>query len=526
MTWLRLPLIFFVEFMILVLLLAAALDPRWPSRTAANDLVVVLDDSASMQAELPSGQPRERALQAIDDAIRRYGFRSLRIILAGTEPIPLPGRCRTMTDVRAVLKAWHCSAPAADLDGAIARALGFSVNDRILVLTDHAPDSPPTGDRVRWLAFGTRADNVGIIHAGRAPAAAGDRGFIVVGNYSPRQSTITLSMDGTAVQRLTLASNETRRVDFRIPGEQELARLSLDSDILGIDNTALLVRSVPRKASLHMDIASPSLRTVLGRAVAASGLAELTAERDKADTIFSDKTLPVLPADTWAVRFMVGKGGKAYTGPFIVDHAHPLTDGLDLDGVVWGATGGEDLPGIPVIAAGNVSLLSVKDRGIASPIITVKYCPEMSTLQTHPSWPALVWNLLAWRNQSLPGIRNANLRVGIPATIGDRLEVHSLQTVLPDGHEETIQRTLSGFSLPTPLPGLYRLRSGKTDWILAANLLAPGESDLSGGSSGDWGRWTSSDVLVRHYTGFRWGFLLSACFLLGVHWIMMVRATP
>ena len=53
---------------------------------------------------------------------------------------------------------------------------------------------------------------------------------------------------------------------------------------------------------------------------------------------------------------------NAYTGPFVVDDSHPLAKGIALEGVVWAGASVTNTPGeIPVILAGNVPLLSVRE---------------------------------------------------------------------------------------------------------------------------------------------------------------------
>jgi len=58
---LRLPLLFFLELLALVLLVAAAAGPRWKSPQAERPLIVVLDDSFSMRAVDGGLSARDRA---------------------------------------------------------------------------------------------------------------------------------------------------------------------------------------------------------------------------------------------------------------------------------------------------------------------------------------------------------------------------------------------------------------------------------------------------------------------------------
>jgi len=65
--------------------------------------------------------------------------------------------------------------------------------------------------------------------------------------------------------------------------------------------------------------------------------------------------------DVWGLRWLPApKEPERYTGPFVIDANHPLTRGLSLPGIVWGAhPGATNTPGYrPVITAGNTSLLT------------------------------------------------------------------------------------------------------------------------------------------------------------------------
>ncbi len=42
---------------------------------------------------------------------------------------------------------------------------------------------------------------------------------------------------------------------------------------------------------------------------------------------------------SWVIRVYRDTDAEAYTGPFVLDRPHPLTDGLALSGVVWGGAG-------------------------------------------------------------------------------------------------------------------------------------------------------------------------------------------
>src|SRR5262249_60887161 len=72
------------------------------------------------------------------------------------------------------------------------------------------------------------------------------------------------------------------------------------------------------------------------------------------DITFTDREeAEVEGADTWVVHLLVEKEAEAYTGPFVTDKTHPLTEGLGLQGVIWGAGKTRELARAPVILAVN-----------------------------------------------------------------------------------------------------------------------------------------------------------------------------
>ena len=67
------------------------------------------------------------------------------------------------------------------------------------------------------------------------------------------------------------------------------------------------------------------------------------------------------------MRLVTEPEASAYLGPFVIDFTHPLTEGLSLGGVVWGAGVKEQFMGTPIITAGNVPLLTDIERVHRSP---------------------------------------------------------------------------------------------------------------------------------------------------------------
>jgi hypothetical protein len=169
---------------------------------ASVGLAIVLDDSLSMRAKLPSGQTRfERALVGARELSQGLATGdAVAIVLAGAPPRVALGSTTNLAAVTAALDAAEPSDRATDLEGAVQLARGLvrglaQTDKRVVVLSDladGAPDAPPIqGDAevALWLPLPelaatdqdcavTRAERSGakvwtrVVCSGREPAAA------------------------------------------------------------------------------------------------------------------------------------------------------------------------------------------------------------------------------------------------------------------------------------------------------------------------------------------------------------------
>src|SRR5205085_4280150 len=123
-----------------------------------------------------------------------------------------------------------------------------------------------------------------------------------------------------------------------------------------------------------------------------------TLEGDDPGLIFSDRGDEPDAGAAWVVSLISEKDAAAYAGPFVLDRASPLTDGLGLKTVIWAAGKSTQLDGAPVIMAGNVPLVSDAEvpvgGGATRHDVRIRVRPDLSTLLESPDWPVLIWNVL------------------------------------------------------------------------------------------------------------------------------------
>ena len=82
----KLPLVFFIELLVLLLIVLAATGPRWQIPTTTRKLIVVMDDSQSMLAGTQGKTPRALALERLREILEERDFSSYQLIAAGPTP--------------------------------------------------------------------------------------------------------------------------------------------------------------------------------------------------------------------------------------------------------------------------------------------------------------------------------------------------------------------------------------------------------------------------------------------------------
>jgi hypothetical protein len=536
---LRTPLLFFLELLALTFLVLAAADPQLPLRQSVRPLIVVLDDSFSMQAG-GEHSPRNQAVQALEEELKGRPRHSVRFLLAGDTTQALGETAHTTPEALAWLLDWHGRAASSQLEETLAFAseLGGEL-PLLLVLTDHAP--PPTlfspvpgGDkggnkgRVQWWAFGQTRSNVALINAVRSPHAEGKRCLLEIANYSEKPSETSLVIETgdppAELQRSTLRlrPRETKRVILKLAGQAPILHARLDDDALAIDNRVSLLPVSREPVRTEVRIEDKTLRELFDKALRSTGNAVPVAEHP--DILFTDQPdTPEDAGDAWIVHLLAEKNGASYTGPFVLDRNHPLTEGLTLQGVVWGAGKTVKMDGSPVILAGNVPLVTDAETRTQSRELRLRLRPDLSTLQDAPAWPILIWNLLQWRASQKPGLSRPNVRLGEQVTLTFATPRESVAIVRPDGTRRTLPVQDRRLVARPDEVGVYSIEADEESAFFAVNALSANESDLSGCTSGRWGDWLDETSLRLEYQSIAWVLLLLVLAIASVHLFLVAR---
>jgi hypothetical protein len=526
---LRTSLLFFLELLALTLLVLVAADPHLPLRESVRPLIVVLDDSYSMQAGGESS-PRNKAVKALEEELKRRPRPSVRFLLAGDSTQALGETAHTTVEALDRVRDWRCRAATSRLEEALAFAgeMGSEL-PLLLVLTDNEPPAELHKGRIKWWSFGQPRSNLAIVSAVRTPHEGGERCLVEIANFADRAEETTLVLEtgepAKEWQRFTLRlpPHETRRITRTLPEQTPILRAHIDDDDLVFDNHVSLLPNPVHPVRTLVRIKDEALRQLIDKALRATRQAERV--ENQAEIVFSDSpTTHKVAGDAWIVQLLAEREAVPYTGPFVLDRNHPLTEGLSLQDVVWGAGKAQEIPGSPIILAGNVPLLTDAQTRTNGHELRLRLRPELSTLPDAPGWPILIWNLLQWRNSEKPGLHRVNFRLGEQVELTFAMPRPRVAVVHPDGPRQTTTVQDRRLTIRPDDIGVWYIEAEEESTSFAVDALSANESDLTNCVSGRWGDWLDQTTLRLEYQSIAWILLLIVLAIATVHLLLVARS--
>jgi hypothetical protein len=529
---LKTPLLFFLEMLVILSLVTAAAGPMMRAGAGGRPLVVVLDDSFSMLAgagrDDASGSARDRAASAIEGELKRLRYEPVYFVLAGESPQLLGEAANNVDQAVKLLRDWRCGAPVARLEEAITFAFELGGQQaRALVVTDHAIQQDLSDSRLQWWSFGSSQPNFAFVNAARTLRDDEDRVLLEIANLSPSSGSTILNVESSEPgnpQSIALGAGETRRVLLTLKRGAPALRARLSDDALLVDNEVTLLAESSGDVRVDLRARDAVIRSLVEKAVASSPNASLSA--NKPELVITDESDPKIEdAETWTLQIISENDAASFLGPFVIDHSHPLSEGLSLGGVVWGAGKSRQLAGTPVVNAGDTPLLTDVERAGAHEL-RLRLRPDLSTMQESPNWPILIWNLIDWRARAAPGLRQKNLRLGGDAALTVESGVESVRVVDPRGVARRLPARDKSVLIRADVAGVYEVSANQNEYSFAANALRREESDLTRTAPGRWGNWANSTALQWEYRSVAWVLLLLALVALAVHaWLIARRAS-
>lgn len=527
---LQTPLLFFLELLTILLLVTAAAGPMMRAGEGGRPLVVVLDDSFSMLAG-DGESAKDRAARAIESELRSARYEPVRFVLAGESPQLLGEATGDAEQAIKLLQNWKCGATEAKLEEAVAFAFELGgPRARVLAVSDHAPEQELNDSRLEWRSFGSSRRNFAFVNAARTLRDDEDRVLLEIANLSSSSGSTTLAVESinqsesANSQSISLGAGETKRVLLTLKLGAPALRARLSDDALAVDNEVTLLPESGKIVRVDLRVRDAALRALVEKAIGSSQNALLAADRP--DLVITDESgANVESVEAWTLRIIGEKDAASFLGPFVIDRAHPLTEGLSLGGVVWGAGKAAQLAGAPIITAGNIPLLADVERA-GRHDLSLRLRPDLSTLPQSPNWPILIWNLINWRAMVSPGLRQTNIRLGGDATLAVESGVESVKVVDPQRVTRQLPAREKTVLIRAEVAGVYEVNANQNKYSFAANALRREESDLTQAASGRWGNWANAAALQWEYRSVAWVLLLLALITLAVHaWLVAQRAS-
>ena len=532
-----------LELLAALLLTLLLSQPRFSDPEGVAHFIVVLDNSASMAAVGGDGlSARDRTIAELRLRVEAFAANArVTFIATGRRAALVAGPAAEWSEAQAALDEWQPELPDHSPQSAIDLGIQLAEDGgQVLFLTDQLPDtdSGESGvsvgipQSVEVVAGGLPLANLAITsaHWSLDPQTLAGTVVLRVANLGPRPQAATVrgTVAGKPVfeSSLDLEPQAESALQAPVPGGVGELTISLSGveDALVVDSEVTLIE--PKLRSVHVDVVFPDddprrtdVLRVLNQIPAASlnsSVAELSIGpagpvdgHTDGQWRLSIGPFAATPVETTGTPPQPEGGASATTspepvtvaGPYLLDKRNPLLEGVQLDGVVWGGAFPLANDYLPLISCGSVPLL-VQRASNRTTTYDLNIDLARSNFTASPDWPILLSNLIALRQQALPGLSRWNFRVNedvrfriAPAALRNASATDEPSattasepvelTLTHDGESRTIS-TLGLVELPAiEHPGIYALLRG--DQLIerfAVNFFDRSESDLLDRQSG------------------------------------------
>ena len=502
-----------LELFAALLLTLALSQPRVGSAGTTTHLVVVLDDSASMQTATADGTTlRDAAIDGLEQRFKTLGPGSVvTLILTGRRPVMLAGPAVRWSDAREKLANWKPTLPRHDFHAAWDLAAQFAgESGQLLFLTDRLPDEAvPIPKAMEVVSVGSPAENLAFtaarwnlkpVESADAQGVVGYRGeiFLRVNNFSASSSNVTITAETADNQtvfdrQLTIAAGQAESVTARIPGGvgEISVRLASDSDALSTDSQLILVEPAAKPINVAITLPDSSLAyRQVDRVLRILPHVRRVPVRS-AHLLISPagRRLPSQEGLWWLGIGPFTNTAKAKKAaktpserhPFVIEKRHPLLDDVTLDGVKWGGVQPMKFSGTPLVSAGPYTLLS-RLKATQSVAYLMNIDLGKSTITDTADWPILLQNLIDMRRAARPGLNRWNFRRGEEIRFRPPKDTNGDDLELTLVHDNKTQAVAPGRVIHLPTlqhSGIYELRNGQSRiGRFAVNFVDQQESDL------------------------------------------------
>jgi hypothetical protein len=494
-----------LELLAALLISLTLANPIFGNTGRVTHLIVVLDNSASMQAVTPEGETfRQAALNKLEERLRSEERDTVLTLMTTGRRIQKLAGPVSWNEARDALAEWKPNETIHDVQPAWDRAVQLAAGQgQLLYLTDHMPEEslrPP--DEMEIISVGQKLANVGFTTARWIYDATEQQGllFLRLANYGRQETELTIT--GTVKnqelfsRKTKLSTKSTAPIEIPIPGGVGEVRIKLSApgDALEIDNVVTLIEPKVRtvKVGLTLPEDHPG-REPVERIVNALADAEITTGENSHLQISSASTKPASSIREWWLGIGPMSADEAnqdqakdLLGPYLLEKQNPILEGVVLGGVVWGGAQAWPYEVIPMVSAGATPLMG-RLTGTLTTGFALNIDLARSNLTQSPDWPILLMNLIEERRNALPGLSRWNYRLNediqfrlYEGLVDPDEEQAAPLTLVSETDTKPVLRSEVVFISAQEIPGVYTIKSGENIFgKFAVNFFDPLESNLS-----------------------------------------------
>lgn len=499
---------------------------------------VVLDLSASMAARDVNGRTAwEKAVAKLTEEIRRQGAGAQ---WAWVEARP-DRRASGFLEASEALAQLAKLAPSESEDclpPAVAFATdGAARTDAIWVVTDHLQPSTEDVRIGRWMSFGEPQPNAAWLGAQRQLTERGERlvaSLVAHGTFTaPTRIECRAGQETLGSLSVTTTNRQAAVVEFEVPPARKSADLTLRlvnvEDALRLDDTVVVPPPPARQVLVELALDQGPVRASVERVLEALPCAVTVKPPSTTDLRIEPATASMSSNLVASSTLVLGPlpaepSAKPLTliGPYLVERHHPLLDGVELDGVLFGGVTPSAPKGMraSLVLAGDIPILFQRDSAQEQWVWNADL--QRSTVLRSEAWPIFLQNLVERVRDGLPGFAR-NLY-----SCAESIEVRPAatwmgKTAIFNGTTRLTFRDQTSQTLPpTGCAGELMVDEGRLARVRIAMLASP-ESDLRAAGTQDWKSPRQSSAEITAQQDYSEWFAVLVLGLMGVDWLWFRR---
>ena len=491
---LRLPPIFFLQLLLLILLILALGEPVFSVR--ASNIAIVIDNSASMQASDDGKTRFASALDRARDVVDEFGaggsFDFYRMVPTLEKINKTPIKRADASELITRLQPYDLSDVPADYNNLLNQLVRDQKYDRLYLITDR----PVRGQSatVRAITVGQAQDNLAIDSFTVSPSSLANARLtasVEVTNFSARDQRVKILLKGNnallASREIAVPAGRTISASFQGFAEHPYYQAELEiADSLVLDNRQFALGKSLRNLKILGISPRPKALTSL-RAIPGVSIDTIDpAEYDKTDRsqyaleIFHLSAPAILPASASMLVLPPEKNPLVQLGTPITRvvisgwrESHPLSRYVNfpLFRPSYARPLKPQTPGEPILESPEgILAFATQKAGVRHLVLGFDPFPYLG--RDNLPMSIFTLNFLDWFIEAA-GVKSQ--LTGAPLAL--RQSKNDVVVINPKGEKISVKAGSTTFS-ETVFQGIYEIRGANNRNLYAINYHDPGESNL------------------------------------------------